>query len=319
MGFKILEEIGIALGNKKVNSDYFINQVEDHKKASLEHYYTDIVGKDIRYLVDDSQTSLSLACEAAKKALEDNHLSGKDIDMVICTSYTPEYAAPVMARYVVDAIDGREDVICFDMNVNCTAMLVAIDMADRYFKTDENINHILIVQGECTSSLKIKKESPFFGIFSDVGCAIVLERSEESGIISRDFMLKRSTTNSIVYPENGFSKPDYNFYTVPGLDPRVDVGTQKVIEKLGWETINQIKFFGISQFAKVSHGQFLDYMHVSEEKVPYVGDQFGYTSGSSPIFALREGIKEGKVKRGDHIVLWTYGAGVQYAMLEMIF
>ena len=319
MGFKILEEIGIALGNQKVDSEYFVNQVDEDKKQSLLHYYKDIVGKDIRYIVDEKQTSLTLAYEAAIKAVGENHLSGKDIDMVICTSYTPEYVSPTMSRYIVDAIDGREDVICFDMNVNCISMLVAIDMADRYFKTDEHINHILIVQGECNSSVDIAKESPFFGILSDIGCGIVLERSEKSGIISRDFMLRRETTNSIVYPGKGYSNPDHRLYTVPELDPRVDLGVQRIIGKLGWEKINQTKFFGISQFAKVSHSAFLDLLHVPEEKVPYVGDKFGYTSASSPIFALREGIKNGRVKRGDHIILWTYGAGIQYAMLEMTY
>lgn len=134
MGFRILEKIGVALGNKKVNNDYFINQVIDEtQRKSLSHYYEDISGKDIRYIADESQTSLTLAYEAAKKAIQENEVSGKEIDLVICISHTPEYVSPTMSRYVVEAIDGKEDIQYFDMNQNCTGMLVAMDIANRYF------------------------------------------------------------------------------------------------------------------------------------------------------------------------------------------
>jgi len=319
MSFKILDKIGIELGNQKVNNQYYLQQVDESQRASLSHYYEDVLGRDIRYIVDDTQTSLTLACEAAKKALKENHIDGKDIDMVICTSYTPEYVSPVMARFIVDAIDGKESVICFDMNVNCTGMLVALDIADKYFKTDETIERVLIVQGECNSRLNIEKTSPFFGVLSDIGCAIVLERSRTSGICSKYYMLKRDGTDSIVYPKDGYSKPNPVLYTNAGLDPRIQLGAQVIVDKLGRERLEQVKAFCISQFAWTNCNLFSEVAQISKDKIPYVGDLYGYTGASSPILALKDRIDKGMISRGDRIVFWTYGAGVQHVMLEMIY
>ncbi len=319
MAFKIMDKIGVALGNQKVDNTYFINQVEESQKASLLHYYRDILGRDIRYIADQSQTSLSLACEAAQKALEDNHLTGQDIDMIICISHTPEYVSPVMARFVVDAIDGKESVICFDMNVNCTGMLAALDIADKYFKADDSIEHVLIVQGDCNSRMNVEKESPFFGVLSDIGCAVILKRSQDSGIRTRYFMLKRDGTDSIVYPKDGYSKPNPIMYTNPGLDPRIELGAQVIARKLGRERLEQVKVFCVSQFAVTNCNIFSDVAQIPRERVPYIGDRYGYTGASSPLLVLKDSIDKGMIQRGDSVVLWTYGAGVIHIMLEIIY
>ena len=164
MGFKILKEISVVLGNNKVNNEYFINQVDEKQRASLKHYYEDISGKDIRYIADENQTSATLACEAAQKAIKDNQIDSKAIDLVICISQTPEYTSPTMARFVVEAIGGRRDIQYFDMNQNCTGMLVAMDIANKYFMADESMKYILIVQGDCHSRMHAEQTSPLFGL-----------------------------------------------------------------------------------------------------------------------------------------------------------
>ncbi len=319
MGFRILEKIGVALGNKKVDNTYFLNQVEEEQRNSLLHYYEDISGKDIRYMADATQTSVSLACQAAIKALGENGISGEEIDMVIFISQTPEYISPTMARYVVEAIEGREDIRYFDMNQNCTGMLVALDIADQYFESDSSMKYTLIVQGDCPSKLNIEKTSPFFGVLSDIGCAIILERSETSGIKNKNFKLLKYGLESIVYPKDGYSKPDEVLYTMPGLDPGVEVGVQVIMDKLNQAQLEEVKVFCISQFALSSYNTFAEITQIPKEKIPYIGDRYGYTGASSPILALKEGIEQGTIKRGDDIILWTYGAGIQHAMIEMIY
>lgn len=319
MAFKILDEIGVVFGNNKVDNEYFYKQVDAEQRASLQHYYEDILGRDIRYLADETQTSLSLACDAAKKALEMNHISGQDIDMIICISHTPEYVSPTMARFVADAIDGRKDVQYFDMNQNCTGMLVAMDIADKYFRTDESMQNILIVQGDCNSRMNAESTSPLFGIMSDIGCAIILERSSQSGIKNRYFRMLPDGIDSIVYPKEGYSKPNPIIYTKPGLDPEVKVGAQIILENLSKEQLGEIKAFCVSQFALANYNQFVDMMNIPKEKVPYVGDKYGYTGASSPVLALKECLENGLIQRGDHIILWTYGAGIQHGVLEMIY
>lgn len=319
MGFKILEEISVVLGNNKVNNEYFINQVDEKQRASLKHYYEDISGKDIRYIADENQTSATLACEAAQKAIKDNQIDSKAIDLVICISQTPEYTSPTMARFVVEAIGGRRDIQYFDMNQNCTGMLVAMDIANKYFMADESMKYILIVQGDCHSRMHAEQTSPLFGVLSDVGCAIILERDKESGIKNSYFRVIKEGIDSIVYPRDGFSKDNPIIYTKPGLDPEVGVGVELIKEHMSSNELENVKAFCVSQFALASYNAFLECSNIPKEKVLYIGNQYGYTGACSPIIALKEGINKGMIHRGDSVVLWTYGAGIQHAVIEMVY
>ncbi len=100
MGYKILKHIGIALGHHRLSNEYYLQQIDEVQRERAEHFLRDILGRDIRYIADEKQTSLSLAIEASKEAISENKLDVEDLDMVICISHTPEYASPTMARLV---------------------------------------------------------------------------------------------------------------------------------------------------------------------------------------------------------------------------
>lgn len=317
MGYKILTHIGVALGHQKLGNDYYLEQIDEANRERSRHFLEDVMGRNIRYIADAEQTSLSLAIEASKQAIIENKVNVDDIDMVICISHTPEYSSPTMARLVLESFNGKDTVNCLDMNVNCTGMLVALDMADRYFRTDESIKNILVVEGDRHSAFDTEKTSPFFGCIGDIGCAVILERDDERGIQSRHFIMDRTMAMNIVYPKNGYSKPERILYTDPKLDARVELGAKLIEEKLGQEKMDKMKLVCMSQFAYINCKKYIEMSQIEEEKVPYIGDKYGYTGASSPILALKQGIEEGKLKRGDSFLLWTYGAGTQHVVLEM--
>lgn len=317
LGFRILSEIGFVFGNIKVNNDYYLNQLSGEEKESKKHFFEDILGRNTRYIADDTQNSFTLARDAAKKAIKDNNVNVNDIDMVICVSHTPEYTSPSVARLVLHAIGGKESVICFDINVNCTGMLVALDIADRYFATDENINSILIVQGDRNSNIRTPKSSVVWGLMSDVGCAVILKRDEKSGIKARHFSMDYDEAWKIVYPKDGNTKPNPILYEEPSRDPRPEKMSHVIEEMCGLENMKNIKLMCISQFAQSNWKKFVEASSVPEERIPYIGDIYGYTGASSPLLALKNGIERKMVKRGDMIVMWTFGAGNQQVVLVL--
>ena len=321
MSFKILTEIGVALGKHRVDSDYFLNQLTGEEKERKRHFFEEIAGRNIRYLADETQTSLTLATEAAMKAIALNRVDINDIDMVICVSHTPEYVSPTMARLVYDALGGKkESVNCFDMNVNCTGMLVALDMADRYFRTDHELQKMLIVQGDKNSMIKTKVEADIWGLMSDIGCAVILERDETKGIINRYFALNSEATFGVVYPKDGYSKPNPILGTDTTVTIDVEEAVRKIEDKLGPQEMEEVKLMGISQFAHIVWQRFAyTQSSVTHDRIPYIGDVLGYTGASSPLLALHEGVKTSLIKRGDKVILWTFGAGCQQVMLELVY
>ena len=317
MGYKILSHIGTALGNNKVNNDYFLQQMLEENREKGKHFFEDIMGRDIRYIADENQTSLTLAVDASKEAIDCNKVNVEEVGLVICISQTPEYTSPTMARMVVEAIGAKETTNCFDMNANCTGMMEALDLADRYFRTDSQMKYILLVQGDRNSSYHTETTSPFFGCLSDIGCAVILERDEERGIQSRHFLLSNAESKNIVYPKEGYSKPNPVLYVQPDTDPGVEAMTEHIQELYGEERLKNMDLLCISQFAYINWKRFVDTAQVDPEKVPYVGNKYGYTGASSPLFALKQAVESGKVKRGATILFWTYGAGYLHGILEI--
>ena len=67
--------------------------------------------------------------------------------------------------------------------------------------------------------------------------------------------------------------------------------------------------FCFSQFAFINIKAIRELMNIDEDKSIYIGDKYGYTGTTSPFIVLYEAIKQGKIKRGDYIVFWTFGSG----------
>ena len=83
------------------------------------------------------------------------------------------------------------------------------------------------------------------------------------------------------------------------------------------ENMKNINLMCISQFAQSNWKKFVEASSVPEERIPYIGDIYGYTGASSPLLALKNGIERKMVKRGDMIVMWTFGAGNQQVVLVL--
>ncbi|MFJ8246265.1 3-oxoacyl-[acyl-carrier-protein] synthase III C-terminal domain-containing protein [Peribacillus asahii] len=81
--------------------------------------------------------------------------------------------------------------------------------------------------------------------------------------------------------------------------------------------IDDINSYCFSQFALSNIIKIQNHFTIPEKKVICVGDKYGYTTTSSPFISLYEGIKSGRIKRGDNILFWTIGAGHQ--MIALLF
>ncbi len=75
-------------------------------------------------------------------------------------------------------------------------------------------------------------------------------------------------------------------------------------------TKDDVKLYCLSQFAKKNIDMIRETLEEPEHKFPFVGDRFGYTGVTSPFLALADSISDDTLKPGDHVILWTVGAGV---------
>lgn len=295
----------------------------EHFKArgkDVEHFLRDVIGRDKRYLIDsEKENSLTMALQATEKLLRNTGVSGKELDMIIFASQLPEYVAPPSSIKIHCAVGGKETCICYDMNVNCTGMSIAVEHTAKYMSASPNIKYALIVGCDYINMTVDPENELSYGHYGDAACAVLLERTEEdTGLVDSQYHIRSVEHNNIVFPACGFSKLftvedreqlrlHFQPFDCIGLDVQMQ-GILQILERNGLTT-DDISMFCFSQYVYKNIELFRSILQISEEKSLYIGDEYGYTGTSSPFIVLYESLQRGLVKKGDYVVIWTVSAG----------
>lgn len=313
--------IEVYHGSKVVDNSYYIEHFKARGK-DVEHFLCDVVGRDQRYLIDsDEENSMTMALEAIKKVLKTSNLTGKDLDMIIFSSQLAEYAAPPTSIKIHNAIEGRDNCICYDMNSNCTGMTIALEHASKYMSVSQNINRVLIVGSDYINMTVDPEVEYCYGHYGDAACAMILEKTDEDcGVIDAIYQINSAEHNNIVFPSCGFSKlftvQDRNELKLrwkPFDCPQVPlyVDNMKKLLTRNSLTVDDVKMFCFSQYIIKNVEEFRSLLGIDESKSIFIGKEYGYTGTSSPFIALYESMRRGMVKKGDYILFWTVSAGAQ--------
>lgn len=280
------------------------------------------LGRDKRYISKDkSENSLTMGIVSAKKALQENSLKGKDMDMIIFSSGTPEYTSPASAIIIHKEIEGKSDTITYDINANCVGMVIAIDQVSNYMLSKPKIKYALVVGSEQMNRFSRSEDAITYANFGDASCAIILERVEDthSGYVDSAYYTKSTSAYEIMLPSCGLSKlyeeqiSDYDRRCMweananNGFSSTVDC--INTLLKDNGLTKENISLYCFSQLSKSNLKIICDNLGEDFNKFHYIGDEYGYTGTSSPFITLELAIKSNKIHKGQYIVFWSIGAG----------
>jgi 3-oxoacyl-[acyl-carrier-protein] synthase-3 len=320
-----IKTVEIYHPSNKVGNDFYIKHFKE-KGKDIENFL-EVMGKKERYIIDNEhETGLTMAIEASRKALKSAEISMKDIDMVMYTTQVPEYSIPTNAMMVHEALKGKSNTRVMDVNASCAGLTVAVEQASRYMMANPSIQKALVVGSEHLSILANPEEEISYAVLADASCAVILERTnEDTGFIDAEYYTYSMNTDKILYPADGMNKVlrgqgDGRYLRFLPFDasfgaPITDRMIEDILDRNNLD-IQDINAFCLSQFGYGDSVRLQAKFNIEKEKIIYVGDRFGYTGTTSPFIALHEGIKDRRIKRGDHILFWTVGAGHQFiAML----
>ena len=284
----------------------------------------DGVGKEHRYKAADHENTLTMAIEAAKKVLAKSGIMGSDVDMIVVSSGTHEYQLPTDAALVHQAIEGKNKCIIYDQNTNCVGMVVAYDQVCRTMINNQKIKYALLIGSETLGHYYRDSDYIYEGVAGDAACAVILERVEDSnvGFIDSEYFTDTSNALELKFPAEGlkkgvrsngdnkvFVKPDYGvevaYPEVKSLISSLLLDHALKGDDISGYFLSQLNINVIENIAKD--------LCEDMKKFKYIGDQYGYTGTSSPFIALQHAIEDGEVTSGDHVVMWSVGAGVTSA------
>lgn len=306
-----IKEIEIAVPKNKISNEFYLKhfnkQGKDIKKL------LDNFGRKERYVGDkEKETTVSLGIEAAKKVLKKAGLKGTDIDMILFASQFPQNTCPIQSLQVHQAIQGKSSAMVQDVNSNCLGMLAAVDEAVRYLKQKDRFNRALIVGADCMTYGCDKNNEYTYPMFGDLGCALILEKTDEEGIIGSTYKVNSKNADTyVLYPQEGFynnKKPtlqwipfDASFVPTCAKDMFEDILNTHNMR------FSDITHYCVSQYAESMIEGIRNELQEPKDKFIYIGDKYGYTGTSSPFVALYEGIKQGRIKRGEYVGFWSIG------------
>ncbi|MBE6049197.1 MAG: hypothetical protein E7214_00670 [Clostridium sp.] len=335
---RLEREYRISEANKHINSDIEITTVEmyypenkvsvdeiieDYKgdKEEIRSVIKNYLGKDILYKSDDEkENSLTMAYKVVEKALKSANLKGKDIDMIVFSCTTPEYTVPPMSLLIHHKINGKKDAICFDMNVNCAGMTTAMTGIYRTMESDPYVKRTLLVGSEFSSIHMSSDNYRMRANLSDAACAVIFERSKRRcGLLDLKTYINTKGIEKFAFPACGISNiyksPIEEYYTKVGDSgwntEKVSAVVLNLLERNHLK-LEDISAFCGSQLVLFNLKLLRKNLNIPKEKVLYVGDKCGYTGTCSPFTAFHDGIKAGKIKKGDFVFFWTVASGGYY-------
>jgi 3-oxoacyl-[acyl-carrier-protein] synthase-3 len=300
---------GSALPPRRVTNAELALRVETSHEWIVER-----TGIEARHIAGDGETTATLATEAAKKALEAAGVPASKVGLIVLATATPDQTFPASATRVQTAL-GIDDCIAFDVAAVCTGFLYALSVADNMVKGGM-ADHALVIGSETFSRILDWEDRATCVLFGDGAGAVLLEAQEgdDKGILATRLHAD-GRYNDLLYVDGGVSttgtvgklrmkgKEVFRHAVVNLADVLNEVLTAAGHEagEVDWVVPHQANKRILDATAKK--------LRLDPARVVVTVDQHANTSAASVPLALDTAVKDGRIKRGDLIVLEAMGGG----------
>ena len=278
-----------------------------------DEWITTRTGIKERRIAAPDETVTSMAYEAAIKAIEMADIDKQEIGLIIVATATSANAFPSSATELQAKLD-LGDVVAFDVSAACSGFIYALDIADKYVKSGV-IKYALVVGSDMLTRGVDPTDRGTIIIFGDGAGAVVVGASQEPGLIASHLHADGRYGELLKYPYvDRRSLNDPVYMTMQGndvfkiavkeLSNLVDeLLTENAFNKsdLDWLVPHQANLRIISATAKR--------LDMDMSKVIVTLDKQGNTSAASVPCALDTGVRDGRIKRGQLILLEAFGGG----------
>ncbi|APA93742.1 MULTISPECIES: ketoacyl-ACP synthase III [Myroides] len=283
------------------------------------------LGRHNRFVVakESNETTVSMGIEAAKGVLKQSGISIEEIDIIVFVTCTPEHQIPCDSIFIHQALQGKNNTMCYDINANCIGAFVALDQVTHYLNSSSRAKNALVVCSDQLSRILDSQNPVTAFCFSDSAFAFIVEKeTTTSGLIDVMYHTDSSFCDTVLYPPQGHSCSLSDELTMwdTSFDGSgsVEFALDKIEVFLAKNNlkIEDISLFLFSQLSLKNIKIIKSHYHLPEEKVPFYSKEFGYSGASSPFLALHQYQKEGTpLKEGDYFLMWTLGAGYQAGLM----
>jgi 3-oxoacyl-[acyl-carrier-protein] synthase III len=287
-----------------------------------DQWITERTGIKERRILEEGKGNADMAYRASIRALKDARMEAKDLDAIIMGTVTPDYPFPSSACVLEDMLGARKT-FSFDVNAACSGFLNALAVANSFVQTGM-IGNALVVGSDALSRLLNWKDRATCILFGDGAGAVVLgaSRDGERGILSARLRTDGSYAKTLYVPAGGSLQPATlqsvrnNEHTITMNGKEVFKVAVRSMEEISREALDEAGV-GVEDVSLVIPHQanlriitaLAERLDIPMSRVMVNLDRYGNTSAASVPVALDEARREGRIRRGDVVLLNAFGAG----------
>ncbi|MFI4912996.1 MAG: beta-ketoacyl-ACP synthase III [Sedimentisphaeraceae bacterium JB056] len=316
----VIAGTGSALPEKLLTNDDLAQIVDTN-----DEWITARTGIKQRHIASDEETTVTLATDASRKALEAAGVDASDVDMIIVGTITPEMVFPATACFVQKEL-GASKASAFDVTAACSGFLYALSIGTEFIRSG-NYKNILVIGAETLSRITNYKDRGSCILFGDGAGAVVLQRSEKpnTGVLCNKLGSDGNGWTSLNcqaygsrYPADKPLEDESMMYMHINGREVYQLAVRSIVETVqgcldeASLTASDIKKFIPHQMNARIIESVAKRMDFTDEQIFINIDKIGNTSAASIPIALDECYRAGEIQPGDAIVLVAFGAGLTW-------
>ena len=300
--------LGSALPRRRVDNEELAQTVD-----TTDAWIVERTGIRSRYIAGEGETTATLATDAARQALDHAGIAATDIDLIVLATATPDQTFPSSATKVQAAL-GINDCVAFDVHAVCTGFLYALSVADSMLRSG-GAKKALVIGAETFSRILDWDDRGTCVLFGDGAGALVLSAEETDGGILATRLHADGRHNDLLFVDGGPSTTG----TVGKLRMKGREVFRHAVVNLA-AVLNEVLAAAGLTSADVdwvvphqANARILDAtakkLGLPPEKIVVTVDRHANTSAASVPLAFDTAVKDGRIKRGDIVVLEAMGGG----------
>jgi len=306
-------------GNPVTNNDLVARGIDTN-----DEWIVTRTGISSRYLAEPGATASELGLAAARRALEMAGIDGSEIDLIIVATSTPDFIFPSTACLIQGQL-GNKGATAFDVQAVCSGFVYALGIADKFIRSGSH-KKALVIGTEVFSRILDWNDRGTCVLFGDGAGAVVLEASDTPGILATALHADGSQSGILNVPGqvcggqvtgDPFLRMDgqavFKFAVRVLADVAEEVCATAGIRssEVDWLIPHQANIRIIDATGRK--------LGVDRNKVIVTVDRHGNTSAASVPLALDEAVRDGRIQRGQKVLLEGVGGGFTWGAALLVF
>lgn len=299
---------GSALPANRVSNDELAQRVD-----TTDEWIVARTGIRFRHIAGEGETTATLGADAARKAIEAAGIDATSIDLIVLATATPDQTFPASATKV-QALLGINDCIAFDVAAVCSGFLYALSVADSMLRCG-NAKRALVIGAETFSRILDWDDRTTCVLFGDGAGAVVLEAQEgEAGILATKLHAD-GRHNELLYVDGGPSTTG----TVGHVRMKGSEVFRHAVVNLATVMTEVLDHTGLTAkdvdwvVPHQANARILDAtarkLGLSTDQIVITVHEHANTSAASVPLALDTAVRDGRIQRGQLLVLEAMGGG----------